>query len=262
MLRAELASPRRLLAHALGACAFLGAGAALAASKPLDVPYVPTPQQVVDRMLELGEVTKDTYVIDLGSGDGRIPVTAAKEHGARAMGVDLNPERIKEANANAKEAGVTDKVTFKQQDLFDTPIGEAQVLTMYLLPRVNVQLRPRILEEMTPGSRIVSHAFDMAEWEPDQRESVDGRTVYLWIVPAKVEGTWKVEGDQPFSLALTQEFQKVAGKATVAGKEVELTDVSLRGDELRFTLDGKAHTARVTDQGLQAEDGSWKAVKA
>jgi len=261
MLRADLAFPRRFLTSLLGACAFVGASAQ-AADKPLDVPYVPTPQQVVDRMLELGEVTKDTYVIDLGSGDGRIPVTAAKEHGARAMGVDLNPQRISEANENARKAGVTDKVSFKQQDLFDTPIGEAQVLTMYLLPRVNVQLRPRILSEMTPGSRVVSHAFDMAEWEPDQRESVDGRTVYLWIVPAQVGGNWKVEGDKPFSLALEQQFQKVTGKATMDGKTVELTDVSLRGDELRFSLDGTAHTVRVTQDGLQAQDGSWKAVKA
>ncbi|GAA5236290.1 class I SAM-dependent methyltransferase [Verticiella sediminum] len=263
MLPPVFARSRRLLAHTLGACALLGSGVALAADKPLDVPYVPTPQQVVDRMLELGEVSQETYVIDLGSGDGRIPVTAARQYQARAMGVDLNPQRISEANENAKKAGVTDKVEFKQQDLFETPIGEAQVLTMYLLPRVNLQLRPRILEEMTPGSRVVSHAFDMAEWEPDARESVDGRTVYLWIVPAQVQGTWNVQPakGEPFTVTFEQEFQQVSGKANVGGKEVELVDATLRGDRLSFGIDGETYEARVTDEGLQGA-GGWRATKA
>ena len=248
----------------LGAAGFLSAGAALAQQdRPLDVPYVPTPQAVVDRMLELGEVSSSTYVIDLGSGDGRIPVTAARKYGARAMGVDLNPKRIEEALQNAKDNGVTDKVEFKNQNLFDTPIGDADVLTMYLLPRVNVQLRPRILSELEPGSRVVSHAFDMDEWEPDQQDTVDGKTVYLWIVPAQVEGTWKLQGDSPVTLNLAQQFQKVTGTASVNGKEVPLTDVSLRGKQLQFNIEGKTYKGVVDGTSLSAADGgNWRATKS
>lgn len=251
-------------AASLGAAGFMSAGAALAQQdRPLDVPYVPTPQSVVDRMLELGEVGASDYVIDLGSGDGRIPVTAAKRYGARAMGVDLNPKRIEEARQNATENGVTDKVEFKNQNLFDTPIGEADVLTMYLLPRVNVQLRPRILSELEPGSRVVSHAFDMDDWEPDQQETVEGKTIYLWIVPAQVEGTWKLQGDTPLTLNLTQHFQKVKGTASVGGKEVALSDVSLRGKQLQFSVEGKAYEGVVDGASLSAADGgNWRATKS
>lgn len=249
---------------ALGAAGFLSAGVALAQQdRPLDVPYVPTPQTVVDRMLELGEVSSSDYVIDLGSGDGRIPVTAAKRYGARAMGVDLNPKRIEEAKQNATENGVTDKVEFRNQNLFETPIGEANVLTMYLLPRVNVQLRPRILSELDPGSRVVSHAFDMDDWEPDQQDTVEGKTVYLWIVPAQVEGTWEFQGDTPLTLSLTQHFQKVEGTASVNGKEVPLTDVSLRGKQLRFNVDGKTYKGVVDGASLSAADGgNWRATRS
>ena len=135
----------------------------------LDVPYVPTPQDVVEKMLDMAKLTKDDYHIDLGSGDGRIVITAA-QRGARSMGVDLNPTRIAEANENAKKARVIDRVTFVQANLFETKIGEANVLTMYLLQSVNLQLRPRILDELRSGSRVVSHAFSMNEWEPDQHE--------------------------------------------------------------------------------------------
>lgn len=151
----------------------------------LDVPFVPTPQEVVDKMLELAKVGKGDFLIDLGSGDGRIPVTAAKQYGVRALGVDLNPQRIKEANERAKEAGVTDLVEFRQQDLFETDLSKADVLTMYLLPSVNLKLRPKIMKEMKPGSRVVSHAFDMGDWAPEQKVTVDGRTVYLWTVPKR-----------------------------------------------------------------------------
>jgi len=233
----------------------------LASAANLDVPYVPTPQEVVDRMLALGEVKADDYLIDLGSGDGRIPVTAAKRFGSRALGVDLNPVRIQEAQANAREAGVTDKVQFKEQNLFDTPIGEANVLTMYLLPSVNIQLRPRILNELAPGSRVVSHAFDMQDWQPDHQEMVDGRTVYLWIVPAKVEGLWKVQGDKPFTLDLKQRFQAVEGTASIDGKPTTLTDVRLRGKQLEFTLDGKRHSVTVDGNTMTAKQGGWRATR-
>jgi len=151
----------------------------------LAVHYVPTPQAVVDKMLEIAEVGKDDYVVDLGSGDGRIPITAAKKYGISAMGVDLDPQRIAEAKANAVNARVQDKVEFLQQDLYKTDFSKATVLTMYLLPSINKNLRPRILSELKPGTRVVSHAFDMGDWTPDKTVQVEGRTVYLWIVPER-----------------------------------------------------------------------------
>src|SRR5690554_6240983 len=151
----------------------------------LDVPYVPTPQEVVDGMLELASVNKGDVVYDLGCGDGRIVITAAKEFGATGIGVDLNPERIEEANENAREAKVQDKVTFFEGDLFKFDFSKADVLTLYLLPDVNLKLKPKIQSEMKPGSRVVSHAFDMGDWMPDKKINVDGKTIYLWIIPEK-----------------------------------------------------------------------------
>ncbi|MDO5522431.1 MAG: class I SAM-dependent methyltransferase [Bacteroidia bacterium] len=151
----------------------------------LDVPYVPTPMDVVEAMLDLAKVGKNDVVYDLGCGDGRMVVTAAKKYGATGIGVDLNPDRIEDANRNAREQGVTDKVKFYEGNLFDFDFSKANVLTLYLLPDVNLKLKPKILKEMKPGSRVVSHAFDMGDWEPDKQISVDGRTVYLWTVPDK-----------------------------------------------------------------------------
>ena len=166
----------------------MAAGAVLLASSAahaqnLDIHYVPTPQALVERMLELAKVQKDDFVIDLGSGDGRIPITAAVKYGVRALGVDLDPKRIAEARENAEKAGVTDRVKFEQQNLFETDIAQAQVLTLYLLQDINLRLRPRILQMMTPGSRVVSHAFDMGDWAPEERVTVGSSTVYLWRVP-------------------------------------------------------------------------------
>jgi SAM-dependent methyltransferase len=149
----------------------------------LDVPYVATPQVVVDKMLELANVTKDDYLIDLGCGDGRIPITAAKQFGTRGMGVDIDPARIYQADVNAVNARVRDKVEFKQQDLLQTDLSKATVLTMYLLPRINLELRPRILSQLKPGTRVVSHSFGMGDWKPDKKIIVEDHTIYLWIVP-------------------------------------------------------------------------------
>ena len=171
------------------------ATAAPAADAPVkevkkDVPYVPTPEPVVEKMIELAKVTKDDVAYDFGCGDGRLVIAAAKAGAKQGLGVDIDPERIKEANENAKTAGVTDKVKFVEADLFTMDFKDATVLTMYLLPSVNMKLRPKILDEMKPGSRIVSHAFDMEDWEPEQEVTVEpgGQTVYMWTVPAKVEG--------------------------------------------------------------------------
>lgn len=150
-----------------------------------DVIYVPTPQPVVDAMLELAEVKKGDVLYDLGSGDGRIPITAAQKYGVRGTGIDINPVRIQEANTNARKAGVTDLVTFKQEDLFETDFSDADVVTLYLLDSLNEKLRPRLLSELEPGTRIVSHAFRMGDWEPEKTVQVDNSTIYLWRVPER-----------------------------------------------------------------------------
>lgn len=159
---------------------------ALAQGVKRDVPYVPTPEAVVRRMLELGQVGSDDVIYDLGSGDGRIVITAAQQYGARGVGIDIDPQRIQEANANAQKAGVTDRVKFRQQDLLQADFSEATVVTLYLLPEVNLRLRPQLLNQLRPGTRIVSHAFDMGDWKPEQVVEVDGRTIYVWTVPEKV----------------------------------------------------------------------------
>ncbi len=153
-----------------------------------DVIYVPTPQEVVDKMLELAEVKKGDVLYDLGSGDGRIPVTAAKKFGVRAVGIDIDPERIKEANANAKKNGVEKLVKFRNEDLFRANFREATVVTLYLLPDLNVKLRPKLWRELKPGTRIVSHQFDMGDWKPEKTIELSGRTIYFWTVPARQDG--------------------------------------------------------------------------
>jgi len=207
----------------------------------LDVPYVPTRTEVVTRMLEMAQVGQSDFLVDLGSGDGRIPVAAVRDFGAQgAFGVDINPERVDEAQANARQAGVSDRVDFKVQDLFVTDLSQATVLSMYLLPNVNLKLRPAILD-LAPGTRVVSHDFSMGDWETDDFDQVGKSRVYLWIVPAKVDGAWQVTGpDGEFALDLKQAFQKVEGQAdgqaAVSG--------ALRGPDIRFDVDHGSGTQR------------------
>ena len=251
----------------------LSATKATAASVSLDVPYVPTPSEVVDRMLRVAKVGPEDFVIDLGSGDGRIAIAAVKDHGARgAMGVDLNPQRIAEAKANAEEAGVTDKVQFREQNLFETDFSKASVLTMYLLPDVNISLRPKILE-LKPGTRVVSHAFDMDEWESDHFERVGGRSVYLWIVPARVEGRWQLQGpDSTLELSLSQQFQHVSGtardasggvmpvKGKLSGTRLELA-IGENENEKRFSGDVQGSSMLISPEANGAAGGqaqNWK----
>ena len=174
---------RLLLTLVFAACA-TSVGAQVPSQYP-DVIFVPTPQEIVDKMLELGRVGKGDILYDLGSGDGRIPVTAAKRFGIRAVGIDIDPERIAEANANARNNGVTDRVQFRQENLFKANFSEATVVTLYLLPDLNVKLRPRLLAELKPGTRIVSHQFDMGKWKPDRTVELNGRTIYLWTIPER-----------------------------------------------------------------------------
>lgn len=156
-----------------------------AAERTPDVIYVPTPQPLVDAMLKMAKVKQGDVLYDLGSGDGRIPITAAKDFGVRAVGIDIDPVRIEEAKANARKAGVTDLVTFRNEDLFQADFSEASVITLYLLDSLNEKLRPKLLSDLKPGTRIVSHAFRMGDWEPEQTQEIDGKTIYFWTVPAR-----------------------------------------------------------------------------
>lgn len=215
-----------------------GLAHAQSAERPaLDVPYVPTSLEVVRKMLSLAGVSSSDILYDLGCGDGRIVVTAARDMKVRkAIGVDIDPERIRESNENARQAGVTDRVTFLQKDLFEMDFSEATVLSLYLLPSVNVKLRPKILRDLKPGSRVVSHDFDMAEWEPDQVADLDGDRVYLWVVPANVNGIWSWKtGEVRNTLELGQHFQNLEkAELHMNGAFVPLSDVKLRGDKLEF----------------------------
>jgi SAM-dependent methyltransferase len=224
------------------------------ADKDLDTPYVPTPEIVVKRMLKLADVRAGETVIDLGSGDGRLVIAAALKYGARGFGVDLDPRLVERSNEAARRAGVADRVKFLRQDLFQTDFRAADVLTLYLLPDVNMALRPKILSDLRPGTRVVSHDFGMQEWRPDAQETVPApdktvgfrkeSAVYLWVVPARVEGDWSLEivsrdRVRTIPLALRQEFQMVSGSVKVPAKEsVPVSDGRLRGDELRLALPG------------------------
>jgi len=210
-------------------------------SVDLDVPYVPTHEDVVAEMLNMAGVREDDVVYDLGCGDGRIVITAAKEKGARGVGVDIDPERIRESKRNAKEMKVDDRVRFTQQDLFKTDFSEATVVTLYLLPRVNLQLRPKLLNELKPGTRIVSHDFDMDDWRPDQYAEVGNAQVYYWVVPANVNGSWywhETNGARKeyYTLKLHQRFQEVTGTLTMGGSSMPVNDARLDGEHLQFTV--------------------------
>ena len=172
--------------------AVAGAQSPTTDKKPLDVPYVPTHESLVEEMLNMARVGGNDVLYDLGSGDGRIVITAARRFGTRGVGYDLDPERISEARENARRAGVTDRVRFEQQDIFTAKIADATVITMYLLPDVNMRLRPRLLSELKPGTRIVSHNYDLGDWQPVQRKEMDvsgiSHTLFLWIVPQRSSG--------------------------------------------------------------------------
>lgn len=258
----------RIAMPALACAGALLSGQARADVEPR-VPYVPTPQAVVDRMLTIAKVTAQDYLIDLGSGDGRIVVTAAKKFGARGFGVDLNPVRISEANDNARKNGVTDRVAFYQRDLFATDLSAATVITMYLLPRVNIELRPKLLE-LKPGTRLVSHDFDMGDWKADYHVRVDSKDkyagaggdsdIYFWVVPAKVAGGWRsqlaVAGKpQTYEFSFGQNYQVVSGSARVNGSAVKIQDAKLRGADLSFTFTAAVNGAPVKHEFTGRVDG-------
>jgi len=214
-----------------------------------DVVWVPTPQELVNKMLQIAEVTADDYVIDLGSGDGRTVITAAKL-GARATGIEYNPDMVALSKENARKEGVGEKAEFIQADLYETDLSKATVITMFLLPEINLKLRPRLLD-LKPGTRIVSNTFKMAEWEADYEATTEENwnswnTAFLWIVPAKVAGKWKLgEGE----LNLTQEFQFVRGTYNTGGKSYTITDGRLRGSSISFNINDEKYSGTV-DNGI------------
>jgi precorrin-6B methylase 2 len=233
-----------------------------------DVVWVPTPQALVDKMLDMAKVTPQDYVMDLGSGDGITVITAAKR-GTRALGIEYNPDMVELSKANAAKAGVSDKATFLKADLFETDFSEATVITMFLLPQINLKLRPKLLE-LKPGTRIVSNSFNMEEWVADETATVTEGcetwcTALLWIVPAKVEGRWLTENGE---LTLVQSFQQVSGTIQSNGASTAVTDGRLHGADISMTIDGTQYAGRVngnTIEGTVTTAGKtvpWKATRA
>jgi SAM-dependent methyltransferase len=239
---------------------------AFAGDRPkLDAPNVATELEVVDSMLGLAEVRPGDYVVDLGSGDGRILVAATRSFGARGLGVDIDPARIVEANANARAAGVAGRVAFRREDLFRTPLGEADVLTLYLTQAVNLRLRPRILAQMRPGTRVVSHDYDMGDWRWDERRRIGDATVYLWIVPARVEGAWTLNVDgRAIPLQIDQAYQAFTGTAG----DARIEQGRLAADRIRFLadVDGRRRLfeGRVEGNAITPADpdAGWRATRA
>jgi len=225
----------------LGALGVLAVSTALAQDedrKP-EVPYVATPQVTVDEMLRLAGVGPEDFVIDLGSGDGRIVITAARKFGARGLGVDIDWRLVAEAGENARQAGVADRARFVEQDLFRTDLGQATVITTYLLPYVMLKLRPRLLE-LKPGTRIVSHDFDFGDWRPDRKTGIR-KNVFLWIVPARAAGRWQARLDLPpierlLELEVKQRYQEVSAHARLNGVPAPVWDMTLAGDRLSFVV--------------------------
>jgi len=227
-----------------------------------DVVWVPTPQVLVEKMLDIAQVTPQDYLIDLGSGDGRTVISAAKR-GLRAHGIEYNPDMANLARQNAAEAGVAERATFATADLFDTDLSQAQVITMFLLPTLNEKLRPRILD-LKPGTRIVSNSFTMGDWKADQTATVtEGCSHYctalLWVVPAKVAGTWQLGKQQ---LSLTQTFQMLSGKLGSA----DISEARLDGNRISFMVNGTRYTGQVDGRTIKgtmngAADGGWSATR-
>jgi SAM-dependent methyltransferase len=275
---------------AAAALAMAIAAAPVTAAGPgeVDVPYVPTPWVVVDAMLELAAVGPRDYVVDLGSGDGRLVITASRRHGARGFGVDIDSALVRAARQEAQRQGVADRVEFREENLFVTTIAPATVMTLYLFPRVMMELRPRFLAELKPGTRIVSHEFDLDDWRPDAQRTVavPGKPygpprseVYLWIVPANAAGDWRWRtADGPageVALSLAQTFQVLDGRPTVGGRAGRLEAGRMRGESIRFILHAEAggravrqeYEGRVsgdTIDGTMRQDGvetEWKAAR-
>jgi SAM-dependent methyltransferase len=276
----------RALPAAAALMAVLAAPATAAGPGQSDVPYVPTPWVVVDAMLELAAIGPGDYVVDLGSGDGRLVIAASKRHGARGFGVDIDSGLVRTARQEAKRQGVADRVEFVEENLFVTQIGRATVMTLYLFPRVMMQLRPRFLGELKPGTRIVSHEFDFEDWRPDAQRTIlvpdkpygpPRSEIFLWIVPANAAGDWHWRSGDGGEVALTlaQAFQVLDGRPSVGGRPGRLEDGRMRGESIRFILRSEADGRAITQEyngrvsgdtitGTVRQDGveaEWKATR-
>jgi len=226
----------------------LGTACLVQAQQEPDVLYVPTPQQVVEKMLEVANINGDSVVYDLGCGDGRIVITAAKKFSARGLGIDIDPERIQESIANARKQGVADRVQFIKGDLFDLDLRPATAVMLYLLPQLNLRLRSRLIQQLKPGTPVVSHDFDMGDWEPERVEFVNAGSkqhiVYRWTVPARVDGTWQVKssaGSQAFELQVRQDEFKIFVTRLEDGEETEMSGAKLQGNKISFAIDEDHH---------------------
>ena len=230
-----------------------------------DVMWVPTAESLVDKMLSMAEITPQDYLVDLGSGDGRTVITAA-QRGTRAHGIEFNPDMVKLSRQNAKKAGVSDKATFTQGDIFQSDFSKATVVTLFLLPELNERLRPTLLD-MKPGTRVVSNSFDMGNWTPD--ETIDGGPkcqtycrAYKWIVPAKVQGTWELNNKA--TLDLTQTYQNLDGHLAIGGKQYAISDAALQGKRIAFKANGRQYTGTVEGNQITGRDSrgtSWSATR-
>ena len=270
--------------HIVGALLALSAAGAMAAQSPeasqgstnngfvpsvgqagKDVIWVPTPQALVDRMLDMANVTADDILYDLGSGDGRTVISAAKR-GARAKGIEYNPDMVALSRSAALREGVADKATFVQGDIFESDFSDATVITLFLLPNLNLRLKP-ILLNMPPGTRVVSNSFTMGDWEPDDTAKAEGCSnyciAYKWVIPADVEGTWKTSDGE---LTLTQKYQKVEGTLRTGSSSVPITDGRLDGTTLTFKAGDQEYRVRVDGNKMNVESGSgpagWSATRA
>jgi SAM-dependent methyltransferase len=273
-------SSRRIQRWLLALCLSLNAATIYAQAQPAKEPYeprvgqegkdvvwVPSPQTVVNKMLDMAKVTPKDYVIDLGSGDGRTVITAAKR-GAKALGIEYNPDMVEVSKRNAAKEGVSDKATFVKADLFESDFSQATVITMFLLPDINLKLRPKILD-LKPGTRIVSNTFTMGEWTADETATVNDDcqsycTALLWIVPAKVAGTWQLPQGE---LALKQTFQMISGTIRSGNVSTPITNGRLRGDQISFTAGGAQYTGRVNGNVMEGNvkggtDSKWRATRA
>jgi SAM-dependent methyltransferase len=201
-----------------------------------DVIWVPTPEDLVERMLRMAQTTPSDFVIDLGSGDGRIAIAAAKKFGARSMGIEYNPDMVELSTRNAAKEGVGGKARFAKADIFESDFSQASVITMYLLPGLNLKLRSKLLD-MKPGTRIVSHQFNMDDWQPDEVTNIEGRRAYFWLVPAKVAGNWRlVSGGEVLDITLEQKYQMLEGTVKLGTINAGLRDAKLHGDRIDFAF--------------------------
>ena len=239
-----------------------------------DVIWVPTPIEVIDRMLGMAQATSKDFVMDLGSGDGRTVIRAAKQYGARAVGIEYNPDMVALSNRNAQKEGVAGKVKFMKADIFATDFSQATIITLYLLPELNLKLRPKILD-MKPGTRVASHQFTMGDWHPDETSFVDNRKALFWIVPAKVHGDWRLHvggAVKDMDLSLTQNYQVIRGSVRSSTHELPLVATLLRGDEIGFSFyEGgvrRDYSGRVSGAAMEGTvrsgngaDAKWRATR-